>query len=128
MPPEKNCPPFRVGFSVRVRVSFRVAGATRQLPRRKIDLWLGLGVGLRLVLGLMGEGGQFSSGAIVLEPFNRNESLLNLSYEGIVGIYFEKFRKKKVTTFCLAETPHIMVSSILRRAQSIFERIIKNFF
>ena len=43
----------------------------------------------------MGEGGQFSSGAIVLEPFNRNESLLNLSYEGIVGIYFEKFRKKK---------------------------------
>ena len=95
LPPEKNCPPFRVGFSVRVRVSFRVAGATRQLPRRKIDLWLGLGVGLRLVLGLMGEGGQFSSGAIVLEPFNRNESLLNLSYEGIVGIYFEKFRKKK---------------------------------
>ena len=52
--PEKNCPPVRVEVSVKVRVSFRVGGATRQLPRRKIAPWLGLGFGLWLILGLGG--------------------------------------------------------------------------
>ena len=39
--------------------------ATRQLPPGKIVPWLGLRLGLGLVLGF---GGKFSSGAIVLEP------------------------------------------------------------
>ena len=47
-------PPARVGVWVKVRVSFTVAGGGG----------LGLGFGLGLVLGL----GQFSLGAIVLEP------------------------------------------------------------
>ena len=63
-------PPARVGVWVKVRVSFTVAGggggggATRQLHSRNIAPRLGLGFGLGLVLGL----GQFSLGAIVLEP------------------------------------------------------------
>ena len=47
--PEENCPPVRVGVSVKFRVSLGL-GANRQLPRRTILPWLGLG----LVLGLGG--------------------------------------------------------------------------
>ena len=39
-----------------------------QLPPRKIAPWLGLGFGLGLGLQLGLGGGQFFSGAIVLEP------------------------------------------------------------
>ena len=56
--PEENFPLVRVGISVRVRVSFMVGGrrATRSFPPRKTVPWLGLGIGLGLVLGLQGEG------------------------------------------------------------------------
>ena len=54
LPPEENCPPVKVGLSFKVRVSFRVRGATKQSPWRNSDPWLGLGLGLRLVLGLGG--------------------------------------------------------------------------
>ena len=54
--PEENFQ-VRVGVSIKVRISFRVEGATRQLSQRKIDPWLGLGFG-----------GQFSSETIVPEP------------------------------------------------------------
>ena len=66
-PPEENCPTDRGAVSVKVRVSFRVrgGGATRQLPRRKSVPWLGLRIGLGLVLVL---GGNFPRGAIVREP------------------------------------------------------------
>ena len=60
-----NCPPVRVGVSVKVRVSFRVegrgGGATRQLLRRKIGPWLGSGFGLGLFLRL---GGNISWGQL----------------------------------------------------------------
>ena len=46
----------RLGFGSRLGL---VLGATRQLPPRKIAPRLGLGLGF---------GGQFSSGAIILEP------------------------------------------------------------
>ena len=61
LPREENCLPVRVRVLVKVRVSFRVrgGGATRQLPRRQIDPWLGLGFELGLVLGF---GGNFPRG------------------------------------------------------------------
>ena len=55
LPPRKIAPPpptVRVGLWVKVRVSFRVGGTTRQLPPRKIVLQLGLGLALGLVLRL----------------------------------------------------------------------------
>ena len=51
-PRGKFPPPVRVGIWVKVRVSFRVWGVTRQLPQRKVFSRLGLGFGLELVLGL----------------------------------------------------------------------------
>ena len=53
-PPRKITPlppPVRVGVSVKVRVSFRV-GDNQTFAPEKNDLWLGLGFGLGLVLGL----------------------------------------------------------------------------
>ena len=49
---EKNYPPVRVWGWVKVRVSFRVGGETRQLPSRKIAPRLGLRFCLGLVLGM----------------------------------------------------------------------------
>ena len=49
-----NCPPppARSGLGFRSRLGLVLGlGTTRQLPRRKIDPWLGLGLGLVLGLG-----------------------------------------------------------------------------
>ena len=48
-----NCPPPpRSGLGFRSRLGLVLGlGTTRQLPRRKIDPWLGLGLGLVLGLG-----------------------------------------------------------------------------
>ena len=60
LPLEENCLPVRVGVLVKVRLILGLGGgATRQLPRRQIDPWLGLGFGLGLVLGF---GGNFPRG------------------------------------------------------------------
>ena len=50
--PAENYSPFRVVVCVKVRVSFRVGGATRQFAPKKIAPRLGLGFGLVLVLRL----------------------------------------------------------------------------
>ena len=60
-PPRKIAPRLGLGFQSSLGLVIGL-GANRQLPRRTILPWLGLG----LVLGL--GGGQFSLGAIVLEP------------------------------------------------------------
>ena len=67
-PPPTTAP--RIGLRFRSRLGlvlgFGEGGwATRQLPRRKSVPWLGLRIGLGLVLVL---GGNFPRGAIVLEP------------------------------------------------------------
>ena len=47
-----NCPPPQSGLGFRSRLGLVLGlGTTRQLPRRKIDPWLGLGLGLILGLG-----------------------------------------------------------------------------
>ena len=38
LPPEENCAPFRVGDSVKVRVSFRVGGQADYCPGEKLTL------------------------------------------------------------------------------------------
>ena len=59
--PEENCPPIRVGFSVKVRVSFRVGGNPEEnCPLYRVKVWVRVSFGVR---------GRFSSGAIVLEPY-----------------------------------------------------------
>ena len=77
---QHNSPP-RIGVSVKVRVSFKVSFkvgrgvATRELPRRNIDPWLGLGFGLGLVLGL---GANFPRGPLSDRCFYRRVCLLSL--------------------------------------------------
>ena len=65
MPPKENCPPIRVGIWIKVRVNFRVGGnhtiaAKGNCPLVRVRVWVRVSFGV---------GGQFSSGAIVLEPF-----------------------------------------------------------
>ena len=62
--PKENCPPVRVGVLVKVRVSFRVGGNQTIAPEENclpasVRSWVRVSFGV---------GGQFSSGAIVLEP------------------------------------------------------------
>ena len=57
--PEKNCPPVRFGVSLKFRVSFRVWGQPDNCPLVRAWVRVSFGVGE----------GQFSSGAITLEPF-----------------------------------------------------------
>ena len=78
-PPRGKLPQVRVGVLVKVRVSFRVGGQPDNCPGRKIPP---LGFGLGLVLGLEGGGGQFSSGAIVLEP-----RILHMNFQILVKIF-----------------------------------------
>ena len=70
-------PQVRVGVLVKVRVNFRVGGQPDNCPGGKIP---SLGFGLGLVLGL--GGGQFSSGAIVLEP-----RILHMNFQILVKIF-----------------------------------------
>ena len=44
LPPEENCPPVRVGVSVKVRVSFRVGGQPENCPREKLPPGQGQGL------------------------------------------------------------------------------------
>ena len=65
MPPEGNCSPVRVRVSVKVRVSFRVGvnqtiAPEENCPLFRVRVWVRISFGVR---------GQFSSGAIFLEPF-----------------------------------------------------------
>ena len=71
LPPEENCPPpVRVGVLVKARISFRIGGgANRQLPPEENCPMFGVRVWVRVSSGV---GGQFSMGAIVLEPFLNN--------------------------------------------------------
>ena len=46
-----NCPQISVGVWVKVKVSFKFGGTTRQFLLREIALRLGLGLGIGLVLG-----------------------------------------------------------------------------
>ena len=62
--PEENCPVVRIGVWVKVRVILELGGS-QTTARKKSCPRLGLGFGVGLVLWF---GGQFSSGAIVLEP------------------------------------------------------------
>ena len=57
--PEKNCPPVRFGVSLKFRVNFRVWGQPDNCPLVRAWVRVSFGVGE----------GQFSSGAITLEPF-----------------------------------------------------------
>ena len=59
LPPEKNCPPVRFGVSLKFRVNFRVWGQPDNCPLVRAWVRVSFGVGE----------GQFSSGAITLEPF-----------------------------------------------------------
>ena len=68
-PLKENCLPVRVGVLVKVRVSFRVGGNQTIAPEEncppvRVRVWLRVSFGV---------GGQFSSGAIVLEPFGTNQ-------------------------------------------------------
>ena len=80
------------------RALYAVSG---KLPPRKIAPWSGsgFGLGLALELGLEGGGGQFSSGAIFLEPFmlpsifekqNLFESYLIPSNSQLIQYYQQK--------------------------------------
>ena len=51
-----NCPSISVGVWVKVKVSFKVGGTTRQLLLREIAPRLGLGLGSGFVLGCFGVG------------------------------------------------------------------------
>ena len=69
LPPKENPPPWLgLGFGSRSGLVLGLGGQPDNPPMRKIAHRLGLGFGLGLVLGLGGGGGQFSSGAIVIEP------------------------------------------------------------
>ena len=64
MPHQENCPLVRVGIWVKVRVSFRVGGNQIIFPVENCPP-----VRVRVLVGVIfGVGGEFSSGAIVLEP------------------------------------------------------------
>ena len=70
--PEENCPPVRVGVWVKVKVGFRVGGGDNQTialekncPSVRVRVWLRVSFG-----GV----GQFSSGAIVQEPFFKRDN------------------------------------------------------
>ena len=65
MPPEGNCSPVRVGVSVKVRVSFRVGVNQTIAPEENCPLFR-VRVWIRISFDV---GGQFSLGAIFLEPF-----------------------------------------------------------
>ena len=52
LPAEEDCPPVRLGVSIKVRISFRVEGQIDNCPGAKLPPCLGLGFGLELVLGL----------------------------------------------------------------------------
>ena len=78
------------------RALYAVSG---KLPPRKIAPWSGSGFGLGLALELGLEGGQFSSGAIFLEPFmlpsifekqNLFESYLIPSNSQLIQYYQQK--------------------------------------
>ena len=63
-PPKKIVPPVRIGVLVKARVSIRVVGNQAIAPEENCPL-VRVRVWLRVSFGV---GGQFSSGAIVLEP------------------------------------------------------------
>ena len=70
LPPEENCPPVRVGVLVKARVIFRVGGGNETSVPEENCLLVRVRVWVRASFGA---GGQFSSGAIFLEP---NQSFL----------------------------------------------------
>ena len=89
-----NCPPVRVGVSVKVRVIFRVGGQLDNCPGRRLPPWLELGFELGLVLGL---------GAILLGG-NCSRTLMSLlclySLKALEKLWFSDvfsgYRKKSV--------------------------------
>ena len=87
LPPEENCPPVRAGFSVKVRVSFRVGGNQTIAPQInctlvRVRVWVSFGVG----------------GAIVLEPCNNacNKDEMTL-FSVMYDLWFHEFVMLKPT-------------------------------
>ena len=89
LPPEENCPPIRVGIWIKVRVNFRVGGQPHncfQGKLVKVRVWVRVSFGF---------GGQFSSGAIVLEPIT-SAQITNTEIFAFIAVLVFKLLSRKV--------------------------------
>ena len=74
LPPEENCPPLRVGVSVKVRISFRVEGQPENCPGEKLTPGQGQGSGQFWGWGAIFFGGNYPRTIIIMSRTRQKQS------------------------------------------------------